>query len=315
MDFIDNLDLSQKQVVTYSGIAVGTILIAVSIGMYTTGEDTFRTAGTAVFMIGLLAAFLPYGVYSFLHQRHVKAMENYFPPLLEDLAEAKRGGTPLPQAIQDAATRDYGALNEEVQKMADQLSWGIPLPEVLERFMHRVEDSDLMRRGLAITLQSYQSGGDIAGTIDSLAQDAMRLQEAEQARKSVLGQQILIIYAIYFLFIGIIIGLLFVLGPIIGLGDTLSGVIGGGGGSANFCASDIGVTQPLCDMGRAFGWTNEDNLLYYRSLFLFMILIEGVFNGLVAGQVGEGKVAAGVKHSLIMTPIGFLVYLVAVALI
>jgi hypothetical protein len=44
---------------------------------------------------------------------------------------------------------------------------------------------------------------------------------------------------------------------------------------------------------------------YYYALFLLMAIIQGIFSGLVAGQIGEGSVTAGLKHSSIMTLSGF----------
>jgi len=44
---------------------------------------------------------------------------------------------------------------------------------------------------------------------------------------------------------------------------------------------------------------------YYNALFILMAVIQGILTGLVAGQIGEGSVIAGVKHSIIMTSAGF----------
>ena len=44
---------------------------------------------------------------------------------------------------------------------------------------------------------------------------------------------------------------------------------------------------------------------------MLMAIIEGIFTGLVAGQIGEGSVTAGVKHSIIMTAAGFSILLIA----
>jgi flagellar protein FlaJ len=48
---------------------------------------------------------------------------------------------------------------------------------------------------------------------------------------------------------------------------------------------------------------------YYRALFLLMAIVQGIFSGLVAGQIGEGSVTAGIKHSLIMTFSGFAIFM------
>ena len=41
-----------------------------------------------------------------------------------------------------------------------------------------------------------------------------------------------------------------------------------------------------------------------------MVVIQGIFAGLVAGQIGENSIVAGLKHSLIMTLSGFSILLI-----
>jgi len=41
-----------------------------------------------------------------------------------------------------------------------------------------------------------------------------------------------------------------------------------------------------------------------------MVVIQGIFTGLVAGQIGEGRIIAGFKHSAIMTISGFAVLMI-----
>jgi multisubunit Na+/H+ antiporter MnhC subunit len=39
------------------------------------------------------------------------------------------------------------------------------------------------------------------------------------------------------------------------------------------------------------------------SIFFLLSLIQAIFAGFVAGQVAEGSIRAGIKHSLILTAI------------
>jgi flagellar protein FlaJ len=50
-------------------------------------------------------------------------------------------------------------------------------------------------------------------------------------------------------------------------------------------------------------------------MFLYMILIQGMFSGLVAGQAGSESVSEGFKHGLIMMSIGFPVFLIVLRII
>ncbi|MCK5046645.1 MAG: hypothetical protein KAS22_08695, partial [Candidatus Heimdallarchaeota archaeon] len=52
----------------------------------------------------------------------------------------------------------------------------------------------------------------------------------------------------------------------------------------------------------------------YKILFLHMTIVEGLFSGLVAGKMGEGKAKSGLKHSSIMVLIGWITYKLTIEL-
>jgi hypothetical protein len=53
---------------------------------------------------------------------------------------------------------------------------------------------------------------------------------------------------------------------------------------------------------------------YYRGLFFSMLLVQGIFSGLVCGQIAENSASAGLKHSLILTLIGLGIFMILVRL-
>ncbi|MDY6770909.1 MAG: type II secretion system F family protein [Candidatus Nanohaloarchaea archaeon] len=297
MGYLDNLTKQEK--VEYASFGSGAIILLIAIITFISGT---KGIGGALFLAGLGVAFLPYGIYSYLRNKKYQAMEREFPGFLRNLSESRKSGMSLPKAFQNAAKTDYGRLNDDVRKAADQLSWGIPFPEVMERFQTRMGGSGLIKRSISIIMQSYEAGGDIAETMDSIAQDASKIKEAEKERKAVLQQQVFIIYAIYFLFVGILIALYYILVPLLDIS-------GGGfiGTPPNFCRSGA---EAICSLCPVLGLHPDPNakLCYYKSIFLLMLIVEGVFNGLVAGEIGSGKVSAGLKHVMLMAPAGFIIY-------
>ncbi|MDY6769485.1 MAG: type II secretion system F family protein [Candidatus Nanohaloarchaea archaeon] len=308
--YIDDMSLKQK--IEAGSFGAGGLILITAVMLYVRG---MQTIGGSLFVAGLITAFLPYGLYSYFREKKYREMEDDFPLFLRNVSEAIKGGMSMPQAFQHAAKTDYGKLDAEVERAAHQLSWGIPFPEVMNRMSTRITGSGLIRRSIAIILQSYESGGDIAETLDAIAANASRIKDAEKERESVLKQQVYIIYAIHFLFLGIIVALYMLLSNFL---LEIGGVGGGFFGSVpNFCSpSNPTVAQPLCSLCPAFGMGDPTtSLCYYKSLFLLMLVVEGVFNGLVIGEITQGKVSAGIKHSLALATIGFIIYLLAIAIL
>lgn len=268
------------------------------------------------FLFTLVIGISPYMLYKYYKFKKIKDIEDQFPNFLRDLVEAKRSGMTLPESLASTASTDYGKLTSEVKKMHNQLSWGIEFEKVLELFTERMNDSDLISRSMKIIIEAYRSGGNIVSTMETLASDATTIKEAEKTRKSKLQQYLVVMYVIYFMFLGIAI----VLGKIliqIGTGTAMQAggeIIGGG---ANICKPYLGGSGAfsfICNfffsLCRTFNF-GSGAPCYYRSLFFSMIIVEGIFSGLIIGQIGEESVAAGFKHSLILTGIGFAVYILS----
>ncbi len=51
--------------------------------------------------------------------------------------------------------------------------------------------------------------------------------------------------------------------------------------------------------------------LFPPEIFINFIVIQGFFAGLATGKMAEGSVIAGVKHSIVLTVIGYSIFSVA----
>lgn len=319
---------SMEQKITAGAVAVGGILTIVGIITYLMGGAQL---GGSLMILGIIVGILPFGVISFLKNRAVREVEDQFPSFLKDLAESKRGGMTIIQAFESAKETDYGRLNNEIDRIHNELTWGIPFPKVMERFSRRMSESQVIQESLSILLQSFRSGGNITKTLESKAEDSSDLKEVIQEKQAKTRQQIIIMYIIYFLFIGITIGIYLMLGELLGLGQPGEGVLqntgflsSGGGGTTNYCSGEIIYAEPLCTTAKIFGFVPGNitdlgsqyaqrfkygQMAYYKSLLFTMLMIQGMCTGAVAGQIGEGSPSAGIKHALVMLPIAFIAFM------
>lgn len=324
---------SPEDKVVFSSIALGTVLIFLGLITYIIISPQ---SGGSLLILGLIVSILPYGVISFLKNRAIKEVEEQFPTFLKDLAESKRGGMTLLQALESSKETDYGRLNKEIEQIHDELTWGIPLPKVMKRFSRRMDDSPVIQESISILLQSFKSGGDITKTIESIAEDSSQLRETIRQKDATIKQQILIMYIIYFLFVGITVGIYMMLGELLGLGDPNEGALqnteflgGSGGGATNYCSGEIIYAEPLCTISQIFGFVPGNitdlgstysetykygQMAYYKALLFTMLMIQGLCTGAVSGQIESGTPSAGIKHALVMIPIAFVSFMYLVGL-
>lgn len=330
---------SLEQKILAGSAGIGGLLVIAGIVSYLTVSPQF---GGSLVILGIIVGVLPFGVISFLKNRAVREVEDQFPSFLKDLAESKRGGMTIIQAFESAKETDYGRLNSEIERIHNELTWGIPFPRVMERFSRRMSESQVIQESLSILLQSFRSGGDITKTLESIAEDSSDLKEVIQEKQAKTRQQIIIMYIIYFLFIGITIGIYMMLGELLGLGSPGTGVLqnvdflggSGGGGTTNYCGGQIIYAEPLCTTAKIFGFVPATDpngtalqlgseyaqrfkygqMAYYKSLLFTMLMIQGMCTGAVAGQIGEGSPSAGIKHAMVMLPIAFIAFMYLVGL-
>lgn len=85
-------------------------------------------------------------------------------------------------------------------------------------------------------------------------------------------------------------------------------LVGFGGGSVCESGASTGAPSLVCSffgsMAGIFGMGTGMEA-YYKGLFLSMILVQGIFTGLIIGQIRNNSASTGIKHSLLLTGVGF----------
>ncbi len=290
------------------------ISLIVAVGMIT-GFSVFTQDVGIIVNVGVICMFIvvtPLFLYRYLEFLWIKSVEKEFPNFMRDLAGFKKSGITLSEAVKMATRNKYGKLTPEIQKFANRLSWGVPFLRSLEIFAKRFRSSMIISEALDILKESYLSGGKIDRTLDSISKDMMLLREIEEERKSVVRQHVMIMYGIFFMFTGVSLAIIYVLLPMMAqpqaqtmgmqspmsltFEDPCSGL------QAAFPCSYFDVVCKAFTVPKGMG-------CYYVSLFFTVLLIQAIFMGLIAGQLGENSVIAGVKHSLIMLAFIFVIFM------
>jgi flagellar protein FlaJ len=248
----------------------------------------------------------PQLILAYLKYRELKDMEEKFPLFVRDLTESISSGMPFHEAIRAASKVSYGKLSKEIKKMANQISWGIPIADVLEQFANRVKKSRRLFSAIKIIKESYLAGGNVIATLDSVAKNVSSLEDAEKERKSILNQYVLVMYVISLIFVVIVVAINRLLLPIFRTTAIAEEVVG----LTNPCLACEGISCNICSIFQLtsqyiFFLDPASPAAYYTSLFFFMSFIQSAFSGLIAGQISENSIRAGIKHSLILVSIIF----------
>jgi flagellar protein FlaJ len=295
----------EKKILLYS-VIVALVMVTVSSVI---SQDLGIIVNVSV--IALFIVIVPFFIYKYVSFLWLKSVEREFPNFIRDLAGLKRTGMSLSDAISMTSKANYGKLTPEVKKFANRLSWGVNFLRALEIFSEKFRKSRLIMEAIGIVDESYKSGGNISVTLDSISRDMMALKDIEAERKSIVRSHVMIMYGIFFMFVAISVAIIYVLIPMMmetsGTSETVSGPL-----MFNFADPCIAGYLPFpCEyfavMCESFG-VNPGVGCYYYSLFFSVLIIQALFMGLIAGQLGENSVFAGIKHSLIMLAAVFLIF-------
>ena len=234
-------------------------------------------------VLGIILVLAGPGFMEFNNGRWLRGVDNNAPRLLRDVTESVQSGVPLFRALEEATTRDYGPISKNLETAMVKFNLTSNLEESLNWLGEKMIRPS-MKRICTILTEAYKTGGDIIDVLTTSVEIFTDVSEYNEEKHAQTRPYVMIVYLglIVFLVISWLILTKF-LGPmIITTADPLVG--------------ESGLLRTLLDIN------------YYKATLFWAAVVEGLFGGLIAGKMGEGRLSAGVVHSmalLLMTVIFF----------
>ena len=269
------------------GVGLGLAIIVIGLFFMENMNLFFFLTGIAV--IVMISPF----VISAIHQTNVEnEKEEMFLEFARSLVESVKTGTPVNKAIVNVKNKSFGVLGDYIKKLANQISMGIPLNKALQVFSKDVNNKTVSR-ALTLIGEAERSGGDIGNILESVTEAVSMVDNLKKERKAAISSLIVQGYIIFFVFIVIILVLQFQILP------SLSGISGVSEGFGSGVGGGIG------GLGIGGGAPIEEGEV--ASSFVYLLLVQGLFSGLVIGELSERSIKAGVRHSFVLMLIAFLI--------
>lgn len=271
----------KKYLVIASWIS-GAIIISVNL-IFVRGVEGAGQYFSMLNLLGSMIALVPSVIVKYRDYQRKKEIEKRFSTFLRDVTEGTKAGMSLPKAIKKAAKNEYGPLTPHVKKIAAQIDWGVPFEEVLKRFAKRVR-SDVLMRTVSTIIETHRSGGNVSEVLEVVGESIIQIERIKEERKSHVYSQMITGYTIYFVFLGVMVGLQKFLIPSLMMEGSGSG-LGMGGGIEGLATA-------------------------YKEIFKNLVLIQGFFSGVAIGKMSEGSVLAGFHHVVVLIAIGYTAFFV-----
>jgi len=246
-----------------------------------------------LFLMGIVLSvlFLPFIVGIVLENRKEQQMTEMFLEFSRNLAESVSTGTPVSKSIVNMKNKNYGELSVYIEKLANQISLGIPVAQALETFADDV-GSGVVSRAVALIREAETAGGEIDYILESVAKSISEVDKLKKERKAAIYSLMVQGYIIFFIFIGIMLVMQFQIIPL----------LGSAGSFGNFNLEQLTNLDNDSSIGGAK--LNVDDL---SRPFVFLLMTQGLLAGMTIGKLAEGTIKAGLKHSFIMVIAAFLI--------
>ncbi|WP_246275999.1 type II secretion system F family protein [Methanolobus zinderi] len=228
-----------------------------------------------IMVFAILVAIIPYSIDSYFQKKLLQKREVAFSELLYKLSELMRGGIDPVKGFINLSKTNLGVITSNAQDAASSMVLG----KSFEESMHRMSDSmksRLVARYIDVVVQAAYTGGNVADLLFRTSEDMRSVISIQKEKETNLKQYIVIFYLAQ----GIIVMLTYILStsllPLIqGVGMEM---LGGAG------LSDI-------DFERGF---------------FHMIILNALFGGLIIGQITEGEIKHGFKHSAVLITLSYI---------
>lgn len=281
--FVSNVNQTLYVTVPVAILYVAIVLMSIRQYNYTNVETLINVVDVHI-VIALLIVLIPYAIFYEIWSRKVLGIQTLIPDFLERMAGINQVGLTIAQAIAIMVNTNLGLLSYEIRRIKRDMEWGANFTEALMRFEERVSTPSIARTVTLITKASEMSG-QIGVVLSIASSDAKMTEVLKKERLAEMFIYTAIVYLAFFVF-------LFVVGVL----------------TTQFLPVLAKITTTELPTSGAFSTIGSIPIMTINRLLFHACLVQALFSGLIAGQMGESSIAAGVKHSCVLLVIALIVF-------
>jgi pilus assembly protein TadC len=261
-----------------AGVSVA-VAVGLSLWLFIFQLDTAVTFFNEILLVAILIVLAPSAVLEHLNQKWMNGIEDQMPVLVRGISESQETGLTFIKAIEKVVEDKMirPPLSDEVKKLTVQMSWGLSFEDALKGFRNRI-NSSIVNRFCTLVLEASRSGGQIRKVFTATAGFMEDMRQMDKETTSEMKPYIIVVYAAFFVFAFTSVVLV-----------------------RSFFAPLQGLPQILSPL--SIGGISDLKDFFYRTM-----LISALLGGLMAGKIGERRVASGLKHSIVLMVAGYAIF-------
>ncbi len=236
------------------------------------------------FIIFIVIVMIPFIIFYEIRAWRMRKIDEKMPDFLRDLSNLNGSGILFSNSLKLMAESKMGILTKELKKLKEDLSWGTSTTRVLIKLENSIRTAT-SSRVLHTLIKANESTSDLKSVLSVTAEQVKSEEEMKKERSSDMAVYVITIYVAFFVFLFIV----FIL-------------------AAYFFPQTVSFTSASQEVGSAGIGNGAFNVKEYTMLMFHSTLIQAFASGLVAGKMGQGSVYMGLKHSVSMAMLAFVVF-------
>ena len=236
------------------------------------------------FIIFIVIVMIPFIIFYEIRAWRMRKIDEKMPDFLRDLSNLNGSGILFSNSLKLMAESKMGILTKELIKLKEDLSWGTSTTRVLIKLENSIRTAT-SSRVLHTLIKANESTSDLKSVLSVTAEQVKSEEEMKKERSSDMAVYVITIYVAFFVFLFIV----FIL-------------------AAYFFPQTVSFTSASQEVGSAGIGNGAFNIKGYTMLMFHSTLIQAFASGLVAGKMGQGSVYMGLKHSVSMAMLAFVVF-------
>lgn len=230
----------------------------------------------------------PYLSMSLFALKKIESKMEVVPRFLRDVVDNVESGMDLVSSIKACSLNEYGVLNEDVRKFANQLSWGVDFSEAMVNFSDNVGSRPL-KRDFLLVIEARRVGGHVDKILRELSQKITIENLRNKERRSNLSSNTFTGYISFMIFLLIIV--LIYNSLFVGISASIAQAQASGGGSSGSLVS-----------------SDDTKMDIYLSLFILLAYELAILSGFLFGLMQENNVISGAPHVVALVVITFIAF-------
>jgi flagellar protein FlaJ len=259
------------------------LVILIVVVLAVTNSNALSTYANEIFLAAVFVIIVPAAIMDFENQSWISAIEDQMPLLVRGISESQETGLTLVKSLEKIVENKMigHPLSDEVKKLTVQIAWGASFEQALTNFKERI-NSPIVNRFCALVLEASRSGGTIRKVFTETSGFMEEMKDMDKETSAQMKPYIIVIYAAFAIFL--VVAILLV---------------------RSFFAPMQGAPQIL-------GQSSLGSISGLKDFFYKDMMVSGLTGGLVAGKLGERRVAAGLKHAIILSIVGYAIFFLTI---